>query len=59
MTSEISKLRNPTGHLFQLKKQQSFCIYTSAIISKIFGKIKKWSLVKIKKQKLRNGTSEI
>ena len=29
---KFSKLRNPTGQFFQSKKQQSFCIYISAII---------------------------
>ena len=36
---KFSKLRNPTGQFFQSKKQQSFCIYISAIISKVFVKI--------------------
>ena len=36
---KFSKLRNPTGQFFQSKKQQSFCIYISAKILKVFVKI--------------------
>ena len=36
---KFSKLRNPASLFFQSKKQQSFCIYISAIISKVFVKI--------------------
>ena len=36
---EFSKLSNPTGQFFQSKKQQSFCIHLSAVISKMFVKI--------------------
>ena len=35
----FSKLRNPTGQFFQIKKQQTFCAYINAIISKVFVKI--------------------
>ena len=36
---KFSKLRNPTGQFFQSNKQQSFCNYISAIVSKVFVKI--------------------